>query len=189
MDGPLAPFAAKMIEHLGSLGYASDTAIRKMRLVGKVSRFLQETGRSAGDLGTATLGHAAAGRRSGVVRGQARDHPRLRRYLAALDPATEVPPGDLLPEPSHRIVPHIYTDEDPAKVLVAADHLNPEHRPDTYRHVISLVAVSGMRASPPCRPGCRRVRSTSRRVRSGPSRRPGAGSPASFHRDAAPWAG
>jgi integrase len=67
------------------------------------------------------------------------------RYLVALDPATEVPPVDLLPEPSHRIVPYIYSDEDLAKILVAADHLNPEHRADTYRHVISLVAVTGMR--------------------------------------------
>ncbi len=67
------------------------------------------------------------------------------RYLVALDPATEVPPVDLLPEPSHRIVPYIYSDEDLAKILVAADHLKPEHRADTYRHVISLVAVTGMR--------------------------------------------
>ena len=69
------------------------------------------------------------------------------RYLVALDPATEVPPVDLLPEPSHRIIPHIYSAEDLAKVLGAADHLNPEHRADTYQHVISLLAVSGMRVS------------------------------------------
>jgi integrase/recombinase XerD len=67
------------------------------------------------------------------------------RYLVAVDPATEVPPVNLLPEPCHRIVPHIYSDEDLAKVLVAADHLNPEHRADTYRQVISLLAVTGMR--------------------------------------------
>ncbi len=44
------------------------------------------------------------------------------RYLVAVDPATEVPPVGLLPEPSHRIVPYIYSAEDLAKVLLAADH-------------------------------------------------------------------
>ena len=33
-------------------------------------------------------------------------------YLSALDPDTEVPPTGLLPEPSHRIVPYIYSDQD-----------------------------------------------------------------------------
>jgi integrase len=74
----------------------------------------------------------------GIIRGFA-------RYLFALDPATEVPPTNLLPEPSHRIVPYIYSDKELAKVLAAADHLKPEHRADTYRHVISLLAVTGMR--------------------------------------------
>jgi site-specific recombinase XerD len=55
MEGPLKPFAANMVEHLESQGYASETVIRKMRLVGKLSCFLQETGRAVGDLGTATL--------------------------------------------------------------------------------------------------------------------------------------
>ena len=55
MEGPLALFAAKMVEHLDSRGYAPETAIRKMRLVGKLSQFLQQTGRAASDLRIATL--------------------------------------------------------------------------------------------------------------------------------------
>ena len=51
MEGPLAPFAARMVEHLDAQGYVPETVIRKMRLVGKLSRFLQETGRAASDLG------------------------------------------------------------------------------------------------------------------------------------------
>ncbi len=66
------------------------------------------------------------------------------RYLCALDPATEIPPVGLLPEPSHRIVPYIYSDEDIARVLQAAGRLHPEHRGDTYQTMISLVAVTGM---------------------------------------------
>ena len=76
------------------------------------------------------------------------------RYLIALDPATEVPPVGLLSEPSHRIVPHIYSDEDLRKVLIAADHLLPEHRSDTYRQLISLVAVTGMRVGEAVRLDC-----------------------------------
>jgi len=76
--------------------------------------------------------------RLGVVRGFA-------RYLRALDPATEVPPVGLLPEPSHRIVPYIYSDVDLGRLLEAAGRLSPEHRADTYQTLIGLVAVTGMR--------------------------------------------
>jgi integrase len=76
--------------------------------------------------------------RLGVVR-------PFARYLSALDPVTEVPPAGLFPEPSHRIVPYIYSDDDLERVLDAAGRLAPEHRADTYRTLISLVAVTGMR--------------------------------------------
>jgi site-specific recombinase XerD len=53
IEGPLAPFAAMLVEHLDAQGYGSETVIRKIRLVGKLSRFLHETGRVVEDLGTA----------------------------------------------------------------------------------------------------------------------------------------
>lgn len=74
----------------------------------------------------------------GVVRGFA-------RYLSTLDPATEVPPVGLIPEPNHRIVPYIYSDEDITALLHAAGRLRPEHRGDTYRTLIGLLVVTGMR--------------------------------------------
>jgi integrase/recombinase XerD len=67
------------------------------------------------------------------------------RYLSALDPTTEVPPVRLLPEPSHRIVPYIYSDEDIARLRDAAGRLSPEHRADTYQTLIGLLTVTGMR--------------------------------------------
>jgi integrase len=73
------------------------------------------------------------------------------RYLSAFDPATEVPPVGLLPGPSHRAVPYIYSDEDIARVREAAGRLCPEHRADTYQTLIALVAVTGMRAGEPVR--------------------------------------
>lgn len=74
----------------------------------------------------------------GTVRGFA-------RFLSALDPATEVPPAGLLPEPSHRAVPYIYSDEDIARLRQAAGRLRPEHRADTYQTLIGLITVTGMR--------------------------------------------
>lgn len=67
------------------------------------------------------------------------------RYLSALDPATEIPPAGLLPEPSHRIVPYIYSGQDIAALRQAAGRLSPEHRADTYQTIIGLLAVTGMR--------------------------------------------
>lgn len=68
------------------------------------------------------------------------------RYLHALDPATEIPPPRLIPEPSHRIVPYIYSDDDIARLLAAAGRLHTPHRADTYQTLVGLVAVTGMRA-------------------------------------------
>jgi integrase/recombinase XerD len=67
------------------------------------------------------------------------------RYLSALEPATEIPPVGLLPEPSHRVIPYIYSDDDISRILKEAGQLAPEHRADTYQTVIGLVAVTGMR--------------------------------------------
>ena len=67
------------------------------------------------------------------------------RFLSAIDPATEVPPAGLLPEPSHRAVPYIYSDEDIERLRLAAGRLNPEHRADTYQTLVALIAVTGMR--------------------------------------------
>jgi integrase len=76
--------------------------------------------------------------RLGVIR-------QFARYLTALDPATEVPPPGLIPEPSHRIVPYIYSDDDIFRVREAAGRLTSEHRADTYRTLIGLIAATGMR--------------------------------------------
>lgn len=76
--------------------------------------------------------------RVGIARGFA-------RFVHALDPATEIPPTRLLPAPSHRAVPYIYSDDDIASVIAAAGRLHPEHRADTYQTMIALIAVTGMR--------------------------------------------
>ena len=76
--------------------------------------------------------------RLGIARGFA-------RFVHAHDPATEIPPTRLLPAPSHRTVPYIYSDDDIARLIAAAGNLQPAHRADTYQTMIALTAVTGMR--------------------------------------------
>lgn len=67
------------------------------------------------------------------------------RYLHALDRAIEVPPTELLPDRPHRAVPFLYSDDDIAAVIVAAENLRGELRVLTYQTLIALLAVTGMR--------------------------------------------
>jgi integrase len=66
-------------------------------------------------------------------------------YLRTIDPATEVPPTELLPGRSHRAVPYLYSDEDVGALMAAAKTLRSSLRVLTYQTLIGLVAVTGMR--------------------------------------------
>jgi integrase/recombinase XerD len=61
--------------------------------------------------------------RLGIVRGFA-------EYLHTIDPATEVPPHELLPARQHRVAPYIYSDTDIAALMTAAHALKPALRGD-----------------------------------------------------------
>ena len=73
-----------------------------------------------------------------VVRGFA-------RYLATLDPASEVPASDLLPASRPRLTPHIYTDAEIVALMTAAGQLRPPLRAARHQTLIGLLAVTGMR--------------------------------------------
>jgi integrase/recombinase XerD len=73
------------------------------------------------------------------------------RHLAVLDPATEVPGADILPHHYRRITPHLYTPSEIAALLDAADALRPPLRALTYRTLIALLAVTGLRTGEACR--------------------------------------
>lgn len=66
-------------------------------------------------------------------------------YLQALDPATEVPPADLLPRKRPRANPYLYTEAEIAALMAAAETLRFPLRRATYRTVIGLLATTGMR--------------------------------------------
>ena len=71
-------------------------------------------------------------------------------YLHTIDPATQIPPADLLPARARRATPYPYTDEDVAALLAATSGLRTTHRAATYRTLIGLLVVTGMRIGEGC---------------------------------------
>ena len=67
------------------------------------------------------------------------------RHLQAFDPATEVPPVDLLPDRPCRAVPYLYSDDDITALMRAARALAPRLRAATYEVMLGLLKVSGAR--------------------------------------------
>ena len=67
------------------------------------------------------------------------------RYLQTLDPAAQVPPSDLLAYRRARPAPYLYSAAEIDALLAATDTLRPPLRAATYRTLLGLLAVTGMR--------------------------------------------
>jgi integrase/recombinase XerD len=67
------------------------------------------------------------------------------RYLHGLDPAHQVPPADLLPRRTRRSTPYLYSDQEIAALLDATGTLKLPLQRATYRTLIALLSVTGMR--------------------------------------------
>jgi integrase/recombinase XerD len=76
--------------------------------------------------------------RLGMVRGFA-------RYVATIDPDSEIPSTDLLPARRPRVAPYIYSPAEITALIQAAGTLTPPLRAASYRTVIGLMATSGLR--------------------------------------------
>lgn len=76
--------------------------------------------------------------RLSVVRGFA-------TYLHTLEPSAEVPPPDLLPIRKQRATPYLYSEKEIGRVLEACCGLRSFFRAITYRTLIGLLAVTGLR--------------------------------------------
>jgi integrase/recombinase XerD len=125
-----------------SLGYKLE---RDGKLLAQFIGYLHEQGAD-----TITVDHAVAwvslpvgGRgwlafRMSVVRGFA-------AYLHSLDPAVPVPPAELFPSGSHRAVPYLYSDVELAALVAATGTLRYPLQRATYRTLICLLAVTGLR--------------------------------------------
>ncbi len=138
----LRPALADYLALRRSLGYK---LVETERRLGKFITYLEERGEQ-----TITVEHAVAwailpGRtahlhcmRLATVRGFA-------AYLQTLDPACEVPGEELARVPCPRATPYIYSREELAALLQATTTLSTPHRAATYRTLIGLLAVTGMR--------------------------------------------
>jgi integrase len=125
-----------------SLGYK---LARPEKLLGQFITYLEDNGAA-----TVTTGHALAwatlpggdpswhALRLSAVRGFA-------AHLATIDPATEVPPADLIPHRHRRATPYLYSGHDITALIGAAAGLRFPLRVATYQALIGLLAVTGMR--------------------------------------------
>jgi integrase len=66
-------------------------------------------------------------------------------HVHAIDPASEVPASELLPWRRCRATPYLYSEDELSRLLAAADLLRTPHRVATFRTLIGLLAVTGMR--------------------------------------------
>jgi integrase len=73
------------------------------------------------------------------------------RHMKTLDPATEVPPEDVLPQRKYRIAPYLYSPAEINALIEAAGGLTPPLRAATWQTLIGLLAVTGMRTGEACR--------------------------------------
>jgi integrase len=68
------------------------------------------------------------------------------RYLHTLDPRNEVPPMDHLPHRQIRTTPYVYSAADVTALLAATDTLRTAFRTATYKTLLGLIVVTGLRA-------------------------------------------
>ncbi|HZV25317.1 MAG TPA: tyrosine-type recombinase/integrase [Acidothermaceae bacterium] len=70
---------------------------------------------------------------------------RFSIHLHGMDPTNQVPPSGLLPGRFPRATPYLYSKTDVRALLTATATLRSPHRQATYRTLIALLAVTGMR--------------------------------------------
>jgi integrase len=139
-------FSEAVAEYLSirrAMGYKVE---RHERLLGQFVNYLHQvaatTVTTEHALAWATLPPRGKGTwwpdRLSIVRGFA-------SHLATIDPATEVPPVDLLPSRRRRATPYLYSTQDMAEMLAAAGRLRSPWRAITYQTLLGLLAVTGMR--------------------------------------------
>lgn len=126
-----------------ALGYKLDKA---ERLLGQFVTFVEDRGEehltteTALAWATQPVGADASwtSRRLAEVR-------LFARHLRAIEPATEMPPADLLPERARRATPYLYAPREISDLMSATTILRGSHLQATYRTLIGILAATGMR--------------------------------------------
>jgi integrase/recombinase XerD len=114
----------------------------------------RDAGHVTGDLAIEWATRTSRGSGNEVYQARRLDVVRIfARHLQTLDPATEVPPDDVLTRRYLRIAPYLYSPAEIAALMSAADALRPAVRAVTWRTLIGLLAVTGMRQGEACRLG------------------------------------
>lgn len=142
----MTPLRKALVDYLAvrrALGFRLD---RPEKLLGQFLTYLESLGedrvRTKTALDWATLPTNAhrswLSYRLSVVRGFA-------GHLRGIDPATEVPPTELLPWRRCRATPYLYSEREVADLMSAAETFSTPHRVATYQTLIGLLAVTGMR--------------------------------------------
>jgi integrase len=117
-------------------------------------RFCEERGATTVTTDLAVEWATTPARGSGHEAYQARRLDVVRifaRHLQALDPAAEVPPGDVLDRRQCRVQPYLYSPQEVTALMHAARTLRPAFRAVTWRTLVGLLAVTGMRQGEACR--------------------------------------
>jgi integrase/recombinase XerD len=70
---------------------------------------------------------------------------KFATYLCTVDPATEVPASDLLPWRPRRATPYLYSEAEIRALIATAGSLRTRLRVATYRTLLGLLVVTGMR--------------------------------------------
>ena len=117
-------------------------------------RFCEDRGATTVTTGLAVEWATTTSRGSGHEAYQARRLDVVRifaRHLQPLDPAAEVPPEDVLDRRQCRVPPYLYSSQEVTALMTAARTLRPAFRAVTWRTLIGLLAVTGMRQGEACR--------------------------------------
>ena len=70
---------------------------------------------------------------------------RFAIHLRGIDPSTEIPPSDLLPGQKLRATPYLYSEDEIVTLMQLSSTLLGSYRQATYRTLIGLLVVTGMR--------------------------------------------
>ncbi|TJV89387.1 MAG: integrase, partial [Mesorhizobium sp.] len=126
-----------------ALGY---TLVRSEKLLAQFLTYLEARGEDHLTTKTAlTWAMLPAGADRSWISARLSVVRRFATHLRGIEPATEVPPCDLLPGRSCRATPYLYSQEDASALMTATAALRTPHREATYRTLIGLLAVTGMR--------------------------------------------
>ena len=106
-----------------------------------------------GEQGAATVTTAIAiawatlpGGASGAYQAQRLSAVRgFASWLQTIDPSAEVPPAGVLTARAARAVPYLYTGDEIAAIMAAAQSLRYPMRRCTYEALVGLLAVTGLR--------------------------------------------